>query len=227
MVRGKIRGGGERTDGERGQVGIGTLIVFIAMVLVAAIAAGVLINTAGSLQNRAEQTGQESVDQVSSRLMVVGAYGTLTDEIDNNVPNETVDRVALMVKLSPGSGDVNLSQATISWVGPRNATTLLHGETVSEAPDGDSLSDPQRRFNTYSLGGDDHLVLDDESDRVTLYLDASLIAAGTSDGATPPYAQPLRAGEEATLRITTASGASTLYRLDVPASLTGKNSVSL
>ena len=63
-------------DNERGQVGIGTLIVFIAMVLVAALAAGVLINTAGLLQSQAEATGEESSEQVTDRVQVSSVSGT-------------------------------------------------------------------------------------------------------------------------------------------------------
>ena len=63
---------------DRGQVGIGTLIVFIALVLVAAIAAGVLINTADLLQGQAQQTGQESTEQVTNNVNVISASGTTT-----------------------------------------------------------------------------------------------------------------------------------------------------
>ncbi|RYJ15334.1 flagellin, partial [Halogeometricum borinquense] len=70
----------EKFDTDRGQVGIGTLIVFIAMVLVAAIAAGVLVNTAGFLQATAQDAGQESVNKVTNRVDVVSTHGIVNDE---------------------------------------------------------------------------------------------------------------------------------------------------
>jgi archaellin len=56
-------------------VGIGTLVVFIALVLVAAVAAGVLISTAGVLQASGEATGQQSLSQVTNNLQVQSVIG--------------------------------------------------------------------------------------------------------------------------------------------------------
>ncbi len=58
------------------------------MVLVAAIAAGVLLNTAGLLQSQAEATGQESTAQVSNVVQIdsstgdVGQMGQVNEDID-------------------------------------------------------------------------------------------------------------------------------------------------
>jgi flagellin FlaB len=92
-------------SGKRGQVGIGTLIVFIALVLVAAIAAGVLINTAGFLQSQAEQTGQESTAQVANNLQISSAFGTY-DGTD-------VTPISIVVQLAPGSEDINLNNVEV------------------------------------------------------------------------------------------------------------------
>jgi flagellin-like protein len=93
---------------KRGQVGIGTLIVFIAMVLVAAIAAGVLVNTAGMLQENAEQTGAESQAQVSDRLDVLSAYGSYD--------GTEIAAVNFTMKKAAGADAINLDRVSYLYV---------------------------------------------------------------------------------------------------------------
>jgi flagellin FlaB len=67
-------------------VGIGTLVVFIALVLVAAVAAGVLISTAGLLQAQSEATGQEAQRQVINNLQTQSVIGYVqTKDFDQSV----------------------------------------------------------------------------------------------------------------------------------------------
>ena len=105
---------------ERGQVGIGTLIVFIAMVLVAAIAAGVLINTAGFLQTQAEATGQDSTDLVSERIDVSSSVGIVDSASDG-----ILEQVRLTTSGAPGASDIDLADTTIQAVGPGGQQNLV------------------------------------------------------------------------------------------------------
>ncbi|MEM3372746.1 MAG: archaellin/type IV pilin N-terminal domain-containing protein [Candidatus Anstonellales archaeon] len=86
----------------KGDVGIGTLIVFIAMVLVAAVAASVLLNVSGMLQQRASSTGKETTKQVSSNLLVVSIIGIT----DANLTK--IDELQITIKAAAGSGRLGL-----------------------------------------------------------------------------------------------------------------------
>ena len=188
---------------ERAQVGIGTLIVFIAMVLVAAIAAGVLINTAGFLQSSAEQTGDESQNQVTNRVQVVSKTGVVAAG-----NNEAISTVKLSVKRSSGADDIDLSSATVQWLGPEGETDLTHADSPSATT-----------FNVTAVQDESGSapILDEKSDLFKIRIDASAILSG--DG--------LGEGDSVELKITTSSGATEILRLRVPSSLSGDEAVTL
>jgi flagellin-like protein len=192
---------------ERGQVGIGTLIVFIAMVLVAAIAAGVLINTAGFLQSKGEATGEEASAQVSNRINVVSAFGSVDS-------SDEVDFVNLTVRQAAGADNINLSKSTIQWIGPDHAVTLTH------APDTDAsgLTTVTDKFNTTDVRGGNDDVLTQQSDRIKVVLDPENVADSNNN---------LGEGDEVQLTITTQYGSKTTYWVNVPESLKDKNAVKL
>jgi len=108
--------------GKKGAMGIGTLIVFIAMVLVAAVAAAVLINTSGFLQQKAMATGKESTEQVASGLATTQVLG---------IHNTThVTKLAILITPNAGSAPIDLSQATVAVTDGYKKAVLKYDSTA-------------------------------------------------------------------------------------------------
>ena len=182
----------------RGQVGIGTLIVFIAMVLVAAIAAGVLINTAGLLQAQAQSTGEETTSQVSDRLAIGQAIGT--DNPSNS--SGAIDEINLTMRLAAGADPINLSQASYTIDTDGNATVI----------DGNNATNPSVRFTQlqgFDGNNNDPTIIADQDDLmiVTIYL-------GGGEGVSK--LSPLNASDDVTVIAQAPAGGSTFAQLSAP-----------
>jgi len=231
-------------DNDRGQVGIGTLIVFIAMVLVAAIAAGVLINTAGLLQSQAEATGEESAEQVSDRVTVstvTGVVGDNDDEVNDELSEGEVDRLKLTVARSPGAGDIDLTDAVVEVFANGQSGTLTFDDVATtedfelEDDDGDDDNNDYTTFGenpdnaegqfalidgfaVVNIQGEADGVLSDSSDRAQIVLDLSNV---DEDNA------PLEEGDSVSLTVTTASGGTAFVEKRAPSSFDDGETVRL
>jgi len=85
---------GRQPYSNRAQVGIGTLIIFIAMVLVAAVAAAVLIQTSGVLQQKAE-------------IVKILGY-------DGSAPGGEITKLAIMVAPSSGTQSIDMNEVVLT-----------------------------------------------------------------------------------------------------------------
>lgn len=127
----------KRESSTKGQIGIGTLIIFIAMVLVAAVAASVLIQTSGVLQQDALSTGKEATKEVSSNLMIHNIEGFRSENSDTDM-SSTIDVFKLTMGLNAASEPVDLNQVIISITDGFRSNNLVHaGNRNSISPRSD------------------------------------------------------------------------------------------
>ncbi|CAB3288799.1 Flagellin B3 [Methanocaldococcus lauensis] len=109
---------------KRGAIGIGTLIVFIALVLVAAIAAAVIINTAGNLQQKASRVGEESTKQVASGVQVL--------KVEGYAPNKS-DIGCLAILVTPNIGDeIDLSSTIVTLSNGHKKVSLIYSGVLAD-----------------------------------------------------------------------------------------------
>jgi len=212
-------------DNDRGQVGIGTLIVFIAMVLVAAIAAGVLINTAGLLQSQAEATGEESSAQVSDRVQVSSVSGSTVNATgDTEVQDAAnISLIETTVFRSPGADDIDMTNAIVEVFANGQSDTLTF--TGDDGEDGivdpatdlttdDDLEDTNftgtdSEFGVQNIQDAEDGVLADSGDRASVFFFLNNI----DEEAT------LETGDTVSITITTASGGTAFVEKRAPSSL--------
>jgi flagellin FlaB len=75
-------------------IGIGAMIVFIALILVASVAAAVIISTAEKLQQNAQNTGAETTNMLSSKVIVISVMVIQGDDL------------YITFELAPGSANI-------------------------------------------------------------------------------------------------------------------------
>ncbi len=164
-MSGKDRIVNERTnrdDGELGSIGIGAMIVFIALILVAAVASTIIIKTAEELQQNAEKTSSDTRQQISGKVSVVDVIVTGTADTLAGNGADHVSTLDVIWRVSSGSTGIYPNEISYyitcevsSSVGAffdTNELTALNLTDDSEPADTFELSAGNTYYSSITLG---------------------------------------------------------------------------
>ena len=139
-----------RSDSESGSIGIGAMIVFIALILVAAVASTIIIKTAEELQQNAESTSDDTRKEISGKVNIIQI-------IVNGSTNSDIDSMIVTAKIASGSTDVQVQD--IEWAivcGGSNGFGLITGNLGTNNAHGGSLDGDDPSPNADELDGSDY-----------------------------------------------------------------------
>lgn len=210
---------------EKGLVGIGTIIVFIAMVLVAAVAAGILIRTSVALQEQADATAEETIYQVAAGVKVMSIIGRTGE-------NKNIESIELVVKPRAGSPEIKLMEMVVEYMSDRmerhlklgrwekdNASFFMSFENREDLEnhwddlDGDEFAVVQ----VLDVSGTPPCLLSSAGDLVEIWIDVGKV----EDNAT------VLAQEKLSIKLVPKVGFETYVKAIVPQTLVGKRVVEL
>ena len=100
-------------DNESGSIGIGAMIVFIALILVAAVASTIIIKTAEELQQNAENTSDDTRKQISGKVSVVDVF--VKTAADPLTTGSTTDVATMEVIARISSGSIGVADGDIEY----------------------------------------------------------------------------------------------------------------
>ena len=162
---------------EEGSIGIGAMIVFVALILVAAVASTIIIKTAEELQQNAESTSDDTRKEISGKVNIIQI-------IVNGSSGNDIDSLIVTAKIASGSTDVQVQD--IEWAiicGGSNGFGLITGNLGTTDPAGGQiLAADKESVNADYLDGSDYAATDELTAGTTFKFDINLDQFTDTDG---------------------------------------------
>jgi len=206
-----------KRDGEAGSIGIGAMIVFIALILVAAVASTIIIKTAEELQQNAESTSDDTRKEISGKINVLQVL------VNGTTSADAIDSIIVTAKVASGSMDVRVDD--IDWVITCGGSTygLITGNLGDTDPAGGVIDAPES-INADYMDGSDYDATDELPAGTTFKFDINL----DDDTADPNVADggackdAGTAGETMEMKIIVDGGGTTILDLKIDSIASGK-----
>ena len=117
---------------DRAYMGMSLLILFVAIVIMAAIASSAIISTTEKVKSNAESTGHKTSDRGFRMLRILSITGDRNVHgNDNATPMESIQVLKIVVALQGGSSPIDLREASIQIESPELNTILTFDDINS------------------------------------------------------------------------------------------------
>ena len=199
---------------EEGSIGIGAMIVFIALILVAAVASTIIIKTAEELQQNAESTSDDTRKEISGKVNIIQII------VNGTGAGGAGDLDSLIVTAKIASGSTEVQVQDIEWLIVCGGTTMgiVTGNLGTTDAGGGTIVAPES-FNADQLDGTDYAATTELTAGTTFKFDIDLDPADDNAGT---CATVLGVGETIELKMIVDGGGTTISELQIESVVSGK-----